>query len=193
MPSLRVIQAPVFHGYSFSAWVEFEDAPDMEALESTLCDRTRSKCAAAISSRRTTSGRPGRAASRWARSRRTAIDPEAVLVLVRRRQSAAGGGERRGGGAGVGDESNRLRSRLWRLSLARLLTAHGVRLSRRRATATCCPRRSRRSPSRPSATSPRATSWPDCCPRTSAANASRAPGTRSSPTRRRPTRSSPAR
>lgn len=36
MPSLRVIQAPVFHGYSFSAWVEFENAPDMEALESSL-------------------------------------------------------------------------------------------------------------------------------------------------------------
>ena len=36
MPSLRVIQAPVFHGYSFSAWVEFMDAPDMEALESSL-------------------------------------------------------------------------------------------------------------------------------------------------------------
>ena len=36
MPSLRVIQAPVFHGYSFSAWVEFEDDPDMESLESNL-------------------------------------------------------------------------------------------------------------------------------------------------------------
>ena len=36
MPSLRLIQAPVFHGYSFSAWVEFVDAPDMEALESGL-------------------------------------------------------------------------------------------------------------------------------------------------------------
>ncbi|MDE3165221.1 MAG: hypothetical protein KGN36_05395, partial [Acidobacteriota bacterium] len=36
MPSLRVIQAPVFHGYSFSAWVEFEDAPEVEALESSL-------------------------------------------------------------------------------------------------------------------------------------------------------------
>jgi aspartate-semialdehyde dehydrogenase len=36
MPSLRLIQAPVFHGYSFSAWVEFRDAPDMEALESGL-------------------------------------------------------------------------------------------------------------------------------------------------------------
>jgi len=36
MPSLRLVQAPVFHGYSFSAWVEFMDAPDMEALESSL-------------------------------------------------------------------------------------------------------------------------------------------------------------
>jgi aspartate-semialdehyde dehydrogenase len=36
MPSLRLIQAPVFHGYSFSAWVKFVDAPDMELLESWL-------------------------------------------------------------------------------------------------------------------------------------------------------------
>ena len=36
MPSLRVIQAPVFHGYSFSAWVEFEANPGVEALESSL-------------------------------------------------------------------------------------------------------------------------------------------------------------
>jgi len=36
MPSIRLIQAPVFHGYSFSAWVEFADSPDLEALESSL-------------------------------------------------------------------------------------------------------------------------------------------------------------
>jgi aspartate-semialdehyde dehydrogenase len=36
MPSLRLIQAPVFHGYSFSAWVEFEDPPEMESMESSL-------------------------------------------------------------------------------------------------------------------------------------------------------------
>ncbi len=36
LPSLRVIQAPVFHGYSLSAWVEFEGEPDVEALESGL-------------------------------------------------------------------------------------------------------------------------------------------------------------
>jgi aspartate-semialdehyde dehydrogenase len=36
MPSLRVVQAPVFHGYSFSAWVEFEGSPGVEALESGL-------------------------------------------------------------------------------------------------------------------------------------------------------------
>lgn len=36
MPSLRLIQAPVFHGYSFGAWVEFENDPSMETLESGL-------------------------------------------------------------------------------------------------------------------------------------------------------------
>jgi len=36
MPSLRVVQAPVFHGYSFSAWVQFENNPGVEALESSL-------------------------------------------------------------------------------------------------------------------------------------------------------------
>jgi len=36
MPSLRMIQAPVFHGYTFSAWVEFEDEIDVGSLESSL-------------------------------------------------------------------------------------------------------------------------------------------------------------
>jgi aspartate-semialdehyde dehydrogenase len=36
MPSLRLIQAPVFHGYSMSAWVEFENFPGIEALENAL-------------------------------------------------------------------------------------------------------------------------------------------------------------
>ena len=36
MPSLRLIQAPVFHGYSFSAWVEFETNPGVEPLEASL-------------------------------------------------------------------------------------------------------------------------------------------------------------
>ncbi len=36
MPSLRLIQAPVFHGYSFGAWVEFESDPSMDTLESGL-------------------------------------------------------------------------------------------------------------------------------------------------------------
>jgi aspartate-semialdehyde dehydrogenase len=36
MPSVRVIQAPVFHGYSFSAWVEFEENPGVDAIESGL-------------------------------------------------------------------------------------------------------------------------------------------------------------
>jgi aspartate-semialdehyde dehydrogenase len=36
MPSLRVVQAPVFHGHSFSVWVEFEENPGTEALAKTL-------------------------------------------------------------------------------------------------------------------------------------------------------------
>ena len=36
MPSLRLIQAPVFHGYSISAWVEFENNPGIEAIETAL-------------------------------------------------------------------------------------------------------------------------------------------------------------
>jgi aspartate-semialdehyde dehydrogenase len=36
MPSLRLIQAPVFHGYSLSLWIEFVDNPGVEAVESAL-------------------------------------------------------------------------------------------------------------------------------------------------------------
>lgn len=36
LPSLRLIQAPVFHGYSFSFWVEFERHPGLEAVEEAL-------------------------------------------------------------------------------------------------------------------------------------------------------------
>lgn len=36
MPSLRLIQAPVFHGYSVSAWVEFEENPGMDAIFQAL-------------------------------------------------------------------------------------------------------------------------------------------------------------
>lgn len=36
MPSLRLVQAPVFHGYSFSVWVEFETNPGIGELESSL-------------------------------------------------------------------------------------------------------------------------------------------------------------
>ena len=36
MPSVRLIQAPVFHGHSFSAWVEFEENPGVESLQQTL-------------------------------------------------------------------------------------------------------------------------------------------------------------
>jgi aspartate-semialdehyde dehydrogenase len=36
MPSIRLIQAPVFHGYSISVYVEFDTPPDMPALVSAL-------------------------------------------------------------------------------------------------------------------------------------------------------------
>jgi len=36
MPSLRVIQAPVFHGHSFSIWAEFETNPDAAAISREL-------------------------------------------------------------------------------------------------------------------------------------------------------------
>jgi aspartate-semialdehyde dehydrogenase len=36
LPSIRLIQVPVFHGHSFSLWVEFEDNPGGEALERAL-------------------------------------------------------------------------------------------------------------------------------------------------------------
>ena len=36
MPSLRLIQAPVFHGYSFSFWLEFEDAPSASDIEDAM-------------------------------------------------------------------------------------------------------------------------------------------------------------
>ena len=36
MPSLRAVQAPVFHGYSFSVWVEFEGSPGTDVLVETV-------------------------------------------------------------------------------------------------------------------------------------------------------------
>jgi aspartate-semialdehyde dehydrogenase len=36
MPSLRLVQAPVFHGYSISVWVEFEKNPGKEAIVRAL-------------------------------------------------------------------------------------------------------------------------------------------------------------
>jgi aspartate-semialdehyde dehydrogenase len=36
MPSIRLTQAPVFHGYSLSFWIEFEEGPDVVSLEEAL-------------------------------------------------------------------------------------------------------------------------------------------------------------
>lgn len=38
MPSVRLIQAPVFHGHSISAWVEFEENPGEDTLAARLAD-----------------------------------------------------------------------------------------------------------------------------------------------------------
>jgi aspartate-semialdehyde dehydrogenase len=36
MTSVRLIQAPVFHGYTFSLWIEFEARPGCAELEQAL-------------------------------------------------------------------------------------------------------------------------------------------------------------
>jgi len=36
MPSLRLIQAPVFHGYSISVWIEFEENPGLNTIFQAL-------------------------------------------------------------------------------------------------------------------------------------------------------------
>jgi aspartate-semialdehyde dehydrogenase len=39
MPSLRLIQAPVFHGHSFSIWIEFEENPGLDELKRALAEQ----------------------------------------------------------------------------------------------------------------------------------------------------------
>lgn len=36
MPSIRLIQAPVFHGHTMSLWIEFDERPDLEDVEADL-------------------------------------------------------------------------------------------------------------------------------------------------------------
>ncbi len=36
MPSLRLVHAPVFHGHTFSLWLEFEERPEIEDIEADL-------------------------------------------------------------------------------------------------------------------------------------------------------------
>jgi aspartate-semialdehyde dehydrogenase len=36
IPSLRLLQAPVFHGYGISLWIEFESSPGVRAIEQAL-------------------------------------------------------------------------------------------------------------------------------------------------------------
>jgi aspartate-semialdehyde dehydrogenase len=39
MPSLRLVQAPVFHGYSLSFWIELDKNPGVAAIEQALSER----------------------------------------------------------------------------------------------------------------------------------------------------------
>jgi aspartate-semialdehyde dehydrogenase len=39
MPSVRLVQAPVFHGYSASLWIELDQNPGVAAIEQALSDR----------------------------------------------------------------------------------------------------------------------------------------------------------
>ena len=39
MPSIRLVQAPVFHGYSASLWIELEQNPGVAAIEQALSER----------------------------------------------------------------------------------------------------------------------------------------------------------
>jgi aspartate-semialdehyde dehydrogenase len=36
MPSLRLIQVPVFHGHGFSLWIEFDENPGAAEVEAVL-------------------------------------------------------------------------------------------------------------------------------------------------------------
>ena len=84
MPSLRVVQAPVFHGYSFSAWVEFEGNPGIEAIESGLAFDAIEVLSEEFDPPNNVgqAGQSGIAVGAISPDRN---DPEAVLVLARRR------------------------------------------------------------------------------------------------------------
>ncbi len=73
MPSLRLMQAPVFHGYSISAWVEFEENPGMDSIFQALGSQPHRRPHLRITSRPLTWASRDRVASPWAPSRRIAI------------------------------------------------------------------------------------------------------------------------
>ena len=109
MPSLRLIQAPVFHGYSFSAWVEFEDNPELEALESSLATASIEVRGARL--RAAHQCRPGRTERhRGGRHRPGPQPPRSLLVLAGGRQPPPGRGKRRRRGEATGMRKHRSRS-----------------------------------------------------------------------------------
>ena len=74
MPSLRMIQAPVFHGHSFSVWAEFENNLDAAAPLPARWPRRESTCVRTILP--PTPPSPDTAESAWARSPRIATTRE---------------------------------------------------------------------------------------------------------------------
>ena len=98
MPSLRLIQAPVFHGYSFSAWVEFEGNPGMEALESGLA-APHIEVRGADFEPPTNVGQAGQGGIAVGGHRAGPQRAGGLLVLAGGGQPAAGRGKRGGGGA----------------------------------------------------------------------------------------------
>ena len=120
MPSLRLIQAPVFHGYSFSAWVEFENNPGMEALESGLVSAHIEVRGADFEPPTNVgqAGQGGIAVGAIAPDRNNA---GGLLVLGGGGQPAPGGRKRGGGGEGVRMSRRSSRSPLrWRSRRMRL-------------------------------------------------------------------------
>ena len=114
MPSLRLVQAPVFHGYSCSVWIEFATAPGVDVLEEAIAS-------AQIEVRRTEEEPPnnvgvaGEGGIECGRNSRGPQSSTRVLVLAGRGQSTAHGGDGGRGGEGIAVR--------WLLSLGALLFA----------------------------------------------------------------------
>ena len=123
MPSLRLIQAPVFHGYSFSLWVEFEENPGVDALEGGA-GTAHIDVRGAEFEPPTTAGMAGQSGIAVGAIAPDRNDAAGLLVLAGGGQSAPGGGERRGGGDAI-LMRRRLPDIVWTAAIAGLLASAG--------------------------------------------------------------------